>query len=44
MRLRALESGTSKVAGKAGAIAKVPLEQLSKLFASQTKTGALAAL
>jgi REP element-mobilizing transposase RayT len=44
MRLRAFESGAGQVAGKAGAIAKLPLEQLSKLLASQTETGALGAL
>jgi hypothetical protein len=31
MRLRAFESGAGQVAGKTGAIAKVPMEQLSKL-------------
>ena len=44
MRLRALESGAGKIAEKRRAIAKVSLEQLSKLFAKQTETGAMAAL
>jgi hypothetical protein len=44
MPLRAFESGASEVGGKRGAIAKVPMEQLSKLFARQTKTGAVAAV
>jgi len=44
MRLRAFESDAGQVAGEAGAIAKVSLEQLSKLFARQTKTRALAAV
>jgi hypothetical protein len=34
----------ARLLGKRGAIAKVQVEQLSKLFAKQTKTGALAAL
>jgi REP element-mobilizing transposase RayT len=42
--LRAFESGASEVGGKTRAIAKVPMEQLSKLFARQTKTGAVAAV
>jgi hypothetical protein len=44
MRLRAFESCACRAGGEAGAITKVPLEQLSKLFARQTKTGAVAAV
>lgn len=44
VRLRAFEPGTGRIAEKAGAIAKVSMEQLSKLLARQTKAGALAAL
>ena len=33
VRLRAFESGASRVGNQAGAIAKIPLEQLSNLFA-----------
>jgi putative transposase len=40
----AFESCACQTAAKAGAITKVPLEQLSKLFARQTKTGAVAAV
>ena len=34
----------ARLVTKRGAIAKIPLEQLSKLFARQTKTGAVAAI
>jgi hypothetical protein len=44
VRLCASEPGARWVAEKAGAIEKVSLEQLSKLFARESKTGALAAM
>jgi hypothetical protein len=44
MRLCASESGAGQAAGNAGATAKIPLEQLPKLFAKQAKTRTMVAL